>query len=635
MLQTSGDVIEKWRVEIDNAEQFRIDNLGEYEYLRREGAGNNIDYFEFGLPQKYVEESNELKLFTPINVIYPIVKNVIPTLYYKNPHINAIPKRPEDDVGSTHVSAILNYYYDELGLKEVNKQVVFDAFVLGMGISKIGYTTKFGSSPTEDTDKKEKKEREKSKLRKFSEQLGLMKPKEEEEVKQNPELDEFIRSESPFSYCVSPFNFGIDPAATSINNARFVYEKITKILSDVKSNKNYKNTKGLEGDFVQGTSSKNVPDTEIDAFKTVVLYEIHYKTDEGLNILVLAKEGDRYRALRHDKSVYKMDGFPYEVLSFNKHNHKLYPVSDIDIVKGLQDRINTTFETILDQVDRYDSKLFVKEAGLTKEGKNSLENGELGSVVYTQEDPANVVKEGSFVQLKGDLVALIDKTLEAVMLETGLTKAQLMGLTSAETATEAQIGQAGQNLRMSDKLDNVNEYSVRQSRKLWQVIQQFVDVEEMNLITGERELDPTTGQVRYTWLPDITPEINDRMLKGEYRFNIDIGSTEKPDLPILRKQVENLANILMGPGVMQAFQAQGFQINLAEILKSYMNLFPDVFKDASKIIQPIQQQPGAPGQPGAGGGAGPANRQQLQSNAPNKADIISSIGGEKGSIPLA
>ena len=99
-----------------------------------------------------------------------------------------------------------------------------------------------------------------------------------------------------------------------------------------------------------------------------------------------------------------------------------------------------------------------------------------------------------------------------------------------------------------------------------------------------------------------------------------------------------------GKGVLEAFAAQGYKIELAEIFKKYLQMFPDVFTNISKIIKPIQpaQQPmspqqGAGGQPQGTGGAGiGAVPQQIQANTPTPADIMSSMGGEKGGqIPLA
>ena len=636
MIKISSDEIQRWRTEIGNAEDFRDKELGELKYSTLSGAGENIDYFETGISGRLLNNNNIDLPIQTINIIFPIVKNIIPTLYWKNPYITAIPKRQEDELSAPYSAAILNHYYEELDVKGVNRQVIFDAYVIGMGVCKIGYATQFGSDmPDEDLEKR----RDKEKKRGLLEKLGLRKPKPEE-PKENVDLNEYIKTENPYVCWVNPFEFGIDPCARNIHEARYVYQRITKLLDQVKSNPNYSNTSDLEGSNVSETLSKDVPETQIENFKTVELYEIHYKTDEGINILVLAKDQDIYKPLYHDKSIYEMDGFQFEILAFNKHNHKLYAKSDISIVKGLQDRIATTFDSILDQVDKYVPKIFVDENAMTEMGKKALRDGDIGAICYTNKDPNTVVKEASFTQLKADLSVLIDKIMEVVMLETGLTKAQLMGMTSAQTATEAQIGQAGQNLRLSDKFDLVSDFANKQADKLWAVIRQFTDLEEIQLITGERGIDEVTGLPKFSWMPDINSDIADNLKEGDYRFHIEVGSTEKPDLPILRKQVENLGNILMKPDVLMAFQQQGYKINIAEILKRYLMLFPDVFTDTGKIIQPITQNtqgliPQMPPQGPGGGGTGVAP-QQFQESPPNMADIMSGIGGEKGGMmPLA
>ncbi|MFH1835520.1 MAG: hypothetical protein ABH851_04965 [Methanobacteriota archaeon] len=635
MIKITADEIARWRNEIDNAEEFRDKELGELKYQTLTGAGENIDYFEAGISGRLLNDYNINLPLQTINIIFPIVKNIIPTLYWKNPHLTSIPKRQEDEDSAPYSAAILNHYYEELDIKSVNRQVIFDAYVIGMGVCKIGYATQFGSDmPDEGLEKRREKEKKQGLL----EKLGLKKPKPEE-PKENVDLNEYIKAENPYVCWVNPFEFGIDPCARNIHEARYVYQRITKLLKQVKSNPNYSNTDKLVGSPVSESLSKDIPETQIENFETIDLYEIHYKTDEGINILVLAKDQDTYKPLYHDKSIYEMDGFQFEVLAFNKHNHKLYAKSDINIVKGLQDRIATTFDSILDQVDKYVPKIFVDETAMTEPGKRALRDGDIGSICYTNKDPNVVVKEASFTQLKADLSILIDKIMEVVMLETGLTKAQLMGMTSAQTATEAQIGQAGQNLRLSDKFDLVSDFANKQADKLWAVIRQFVDLEEIQLITGERGIDEVTGLPKFSWMPDINSSIADNLKEGDYRFHIEVGSTEKPDLPILRKQVENLGNILMKPEVLVAFQQQGYKINIAEILKRYLMLFPDVFADTGKIIQPITQNtqgliPQAPPQGPGGGGTG-VRPQQFQESPPNTADIISQIGGEKGGMPLA
>ncbi len=624
MLKITDDQIARWRNEITQGEKFRDDNLGKYEYGQCEKSGENIDYFETGLSGRLVKEYSPDLPITTINIIYPIVKNVIPTLYWKNPYITATPKRVEDNDSAPYASACLNYYYDELDIKSVNRQIIFDAYVLGMGICKIGYATQFGSDiPDEDLEKN----REKGKVQVVLEKLGLKKPKPEEK-KENIELNEYIRSESPYVIWVNPFNFIIDPMANSIYNARWVCQRTTKLLSEVKSNSSYTNTSKLKGSSVSDTLTRDVPETQIDNFKTIDLYEIHYKKDKGINILTLAKDGE-FKALRHEESIYEMDGFQFEILYFNKHNHKLYPKSDIDIVKGLQDRISTTFDNILDQIDKYVPKIFVDETALTEQGARSLRDGNIGSIVNCNRDPNSVMKEGNLTQVKADITMFIDKLLEVVLLETGLTRAQLMGMTNAQTATEAQIGQAGQNLRMSDKFDFVGDFASRQARKLWQVIQQFVDLEEIQLISGEGVIDEATGMPKYNWMKPIDSELEEKLIKGEYSFKIDISSIEKPDLAVLRTQVERVGQLLAQQGVMQAFQQQGYKVNLAEFGKKYLTLFPYVFTDVGKIIQPIGPQTTGlmpMGQPQGG----PNTVSQNSPQPPNIADILSGQAGEKG-----
>lgn len=641
MKAISKDEIKKWEVEIKEAEKFREDHFGTNERGKEFLAGENSGFYEFGMSPKLMHDHQIADPLVSFNIIAPIVDFVVPTLSAREPYVIGLPKRSrEDDQQSAPIAGeILNYRYKEIDLKRTNEDVIWDAYVIGMGVSKIGYTTKFGTMPTEDTIKQEEKERKKGLFQKAKERFGISKPKKEEK-RENPELDEFIRSESPFVKHVSPFNFGIDPRATSIENANFVYEKITKRLSDVKADKTYKNTGKLKGLTLDDTKLDiQIPETQLDRFKFVRLYEIHYKTDEGINILVLAEDNSGWESLRHDELIYEMDGFQYELLYFKKHRHKLYPVSDITKIKGIQNRIQETLASILDQVDKYSPKLIVDETGFTPGGKNALEKGDIGAICWTTKNPNEVIKEASFTQLKADLLALIDRTLDMAIFITGLTKAQLLGVTpGAQTATEAQIGQSGSNLRLSDKFDKVQDFLNRQVRKLWQVEKQFTNFEEIDLITGEQTLDDR-GLPKYSWIPDITSEMSEKLSKGEYRFQVEVASKEKAELPILRKALENFVNIIGGEGVIDRIeQKEGVTVVLSEIIREWMKLHPDMFKIPGKILRPLspQEQQQSALQAQAAAQAQGVKPQQRQAGAPNTADIISAAAGEKGgNAPLA
>jgi len=638
LIKISRDEVNKWQIEIEEAEKFREEHFGTNERGKEFLAGDNIGFYEFGMSAKLMSDNSIIDPMVSFNIVAPIVDFVVPTLSAREPYVISLPKRndPGDNESAPIAGEILNYRYKEIDLKRTNEDVIWDAYVLGMGVSKIGYTTKFGTMPTDETTEEEKKEREKSKFQRFKESLGLSKEKKEEK-RENPELDEFIKSESPFVKHVSPFNFGIDPRATSIENANFVYEKITKRLSDVKGDRTYKNASKLKGFDMLDDERLNVkiPETQIDRFKLIDLYEVHYKTEEGINILTLAADEPGWQALRHDESVYEMDGFQYELLYFKKHRHKLYPISDISKIKGIQNRINDTLAAILDQVDKYSPKLLVDETALTPSGKQSLEEGDTGAIAYTNRDPNTVMKEANFTQLKADLLALIDKAVDIAVFITGLTKAQLLGITpGAQTATEVQVGQAGSNLRLSDKFQIVNDYLNRQARKLWQVEKQFTNFEEISLITGDQIID-ANGLPKYSWIPDINSDMSEKLAKGEYRFQVEVASKEKAELPILRKALENFVNVIGAEGVLDRIEMkEGFTISLVEIIREWMKLHPDMFKIPGRVIKPVSPVQQAQAQQTVQSqGVRPQQRQQ---GPPNTADIISAAGGEKaGAAPLA
>jgi len=635
MLKITSEDVSRWTVELSNAEKFRRDTFGEYSDKEVVGSGENIQYFEFGVcgirSGAGYAYANDEKLPATLNIIFPIVKNIVPTLYFKNPKILASPKRKEDEASAPMAAELLNYYHGELNIKEQIQLSIFDALVVGMGVVKTGYATQFGADIPDD---EEEKRREKSKFQKIKEALGFSKPKEEEK-KENIELNEFIRTESPYVVWVSPFDFLIDPLAKSIHDAKWVAHRVKKTLAEVKSNKNYKNTSTLQPSEIEKTPEmREASEAVLENFQTVDLYEIHYKTDEGINILVLAKDQLSYKPLRHEKSPYEMDGFQFEVLTLNKHGHRLYPRSDISIVKALHDRIVDSFDAVLEQVDRFQTKILYDENKLTPQGQKSMRDGGLGALVACNSSPAEAVKEVSLTQVKSDMMVLIERLIDIISLETGLTRAQLTGITSAETATEANIGQAGQNLRRSDQAEAVIEFVNRINRKLWQVIAQFVNLEEVQIITGEPMMTPT-GELQYNWLT-VSPDMADNLNKGEYSFDIETGSSQRPNVEVMRQQATNFTNMLFNPVVRNQLRAEGKDIDLGEVLRTALKLFPEWIKNTNRIIKQAtpQQQMQAQMQE-----QGPSNRGQSPENTgatpnmprtpPTPTSMIEEVMGER------
>ena len=573
----------KWRNEILLSERFREDEFGSYEKNKKTKAGFNIDYFERGYADAFSTSTSDIIpdwTLTTTNLFHAICKVVLPAILFQNPRVLAFPKKIDSQDTAPIVSETLNHFYKKTEAEEVNQKVVWDAYMLGYGVSKIGYATKYGMDVESDEKKRSMKDR-------ILESVGLKKPVVTEETR--PEVNYKIISENPYISYVSPFNFGIDPRATCIEEAQYVYEKFKKTVKSMKANKKYKNTKDLVGVAPELPYNKSMPQSDLDDFKMIDLYEIHYRSENGLRILVISADGEEWREHYDEESIYEMDGCQYEMLTFNQHGHKLYPVSDMTKIKVLQERLNNTIDSILEQVDRFVPKIAANETELTPQGKRALTDGDIGAVVYTTKNPNEVFKELMFTQMKTDLAALVEQIINMVTIQTGITKAQLTGLSASSTATEATIEQGGQTLRLSDMSRAVNRYLKRQATKLWSVTKQFVELEELQMINGVSGIDEKTGLPKYNWL---TVDFNkgERMRNGEYDFDIEVGSTQKPDLAVIRKQFENMFSILARTDVIALMQQQGKKVDLAELLRMYLQLFPEMLKDIGRIIQPVTQQ---------------------------------------------
>ena len=97
MISLSADELARWRAEIDLGAEFRDKEFGTY---RQESpgspptttlAGRNLDYFEQGAR---CDDATP-----PLNIVFPIVKNVVATLFFQNPRVTAIPEFKSDTAG--------------------------------------------------------------------------------------------------------------------------------------------------------------------------------------------------------------------------------------------------------------------------------------------------------------------------------------------------------------------------------------------------------------------------------------------------------------------------------------------------------------------------------------------------------
>ncbi len=574
--------IARWRTEIELATDFRDKNFGMFSPEQITKAGENIEYFERGMSVGNMKGQEDVA--TTLNFFHTIVKLIVPSLYYRNPQITVVPLRREDEASAPYARAIINHYYKQLDVDCENELTIWDAYVTNRGVSKVGYATKFGMDVPDETPAPKKTLNQRVK-----EALGLSKD-ETEVIK--PEINQNIKAESPYTKYVSPFNFLMDPRAMSLNDAMWVGEEFDKTVAELKRNKKYKNTGSLKGanpDRPEYREAK-VPETAIEEFSVVRLYQLHYINDGKMYQLVIVKDGSVYKELYHEETIYEMDEFQYDLIEFTRHGHLQFKRGDLDKIKNLQDRFTSTIDSILEQLDRFVPKIAIDASNVSPAGKQALENGDIGAIIECQKNPSEVIREVALSQYKSDLKAILEEMINLITIMTGITRSKLLGVSpSSETATGANIAQGGENIRMDDMSKAVQRFSNKQAKKLWKVITQFVDLKQLNLITGETGVDPQTGAPMYSWL-EINDEMAGSLINGQYQFDMEVGSTQKIDSALISKRLQELLSIIARTDVIALMQQQGQKVNLGEILRLWLQNNPEIVRDTGKIIQNVGPQ---------------------------------------------
>lgn len=576
--------IDRWRVEIELAEENRKLQFGEYTKDSITKAGENIEYYEKGMSIGRFSDDSEMDTYTTLNLFHAITKSIVPALYYQNPEINIIPSREQDEVAAPYVREIINHYVKGTDGEEVNKKVIWDAYVLGLGVCKVGYTTKFGQDIIDEKD--EKKKRKDS----FLVKLGLKEPKAIEV--ERPEINKDIESEMPYIEYVSPFEYLIDPRAKTQSEAMWEAHVVRKTVESLKSNPKYKNTSKINGAYgpdLPNVDRLKIPVTVIDAFKTVDLYEIHYWNEGKRYLLVISKDGDGdYKEHYHELSPYEIDSSQFLTLQLNNHGHQFYKLSDLSKIKNLQDRFTATLDSIFTQIDSFVPKVAIDKTKMSEDAINVLANGDIGAVVECSGNPNEIIRSVSFEQAKADLLRVIDEVINLITIQTGLTKAKLLGVSAGQTATGEQLSQGGETLRLLDMTRNVERFINKQSTIFWQVIRQFASFEQLELITGTAGTNEN-GESVFNWLDEIDTKMFTRLQTGNYSFQMAVGSTQRHDIGSIRKLFENLFNIVANGNVVQVAQMQGKKIDVGEFLEMYLRQFPEVIRNPKKIIQDITQ----------------------------------------------
>jgi len=432
------------------------------------------------------------------------------------------------------------------------------------------------------------------------------------EIGIDDEENPFIQEEQIINMWLPPDRFIYDPELSDfdLSYARFCGRIIDMPLEDVLDNTDYyENLKGLEdtaffskellGDEAlhAQASSLKTPSQEHSLqdytyLKKVRLYELWIKPTlkekkdrrnpyRRGKVLVLAKGYDR--ALRVDRWLPKIDGFPFEILTFNRINGQFMPLSDIEIYEHLaaeknllrtyqleQAKVAGNFRIFYD-TDKIDSgdiekarkadNQFIGVKGSLKDAFFSLTPGSVSGEYYTADSK-------------------VDRDFEVV---SGLPDIRRGIASSSErSATETALLDRNSGSISTERLGTLVDFIRSVVKKNTQLMKQYYDRDKMLELTGLPEED-------LEW-PDSW---NEEAIKDDMQVEIDVQSMVPISEAVVRKQaldiMMHLINMINSPAVMQKLADEGVTLSLTEALKEFKDAFQIKNEDILQFLTPEQK----------------------------------------------
>lgn len=605
------------------------------------------------------------------SLTYGWIDQSISNMLSRNPTFRATAKTRDAADGEVPVAKTINYWFTETDQKHQDQRVLLDAFVYPFGLKKIGWSADvrglndadFISQSADPEMVFDDPEDENLFLGvgtptvvlveqnhvKHAEKHGelLSDPDIDEEIKENiiaPHIKEHqdlesadsveahvdIQMSAPYGIRWRPRDFRIDPLAQDgLKDARWVAFGAVKPLDEVRATQTYNKAalKKLRPSRIQDAPEVNVELGDDDGFSVVTLWEIWIRsfavsaTKRADLLVVLAEGGDGGEdlILQHQEGWPEgydtLEDFPAEMLRFGMGNKTwlqkpILALSGFDNIQQIQNEILDSFLNVIRKQKNilfYDSDIFQEdqvEMALAAPDATAIDTPGLSQA------PGMPIMALPFLNIPGEKGSFLDLIHEMANNAAGMP---MPGMSEPGTATEAAIEERRTSAREGRRLSLFEDYQIGTAQKFWRLHTQFKpDI--------ERFIDAE--------VPDWS-DVSDSMLKGNYRFHIDI-SSRVTALAVERKQWLDLLNLLsaMGqpgdpngpklPKIAEQLLRRGYDIqNPAELWPAIEQQLEQGPIDITQMADMLSGQTPPGPEPGVNGG-GPTNPQQFNAPVPDE-----------------
>lgn len=431
-----------------------------------------------------------------VNMAFSTINIVAPSVAVNHPKITVNAKRPEDGDKAVVTEAIVNYWWRHYDCQKEFRRSVKDALICGHGWVKTGYRYVEEEKATEGD---------------FDSYDELVEVREENVAESNL----IVKEDRPFVERVSPFDVFVDPDATSMEDARWIAQRIRRPLEDVKKDKRYNSTARAEAspshytkwgqDSFRPRRSQDPSDAYVEVWEW---YDIDRNT-----VSVFCDGSDKF--LVAPKEIPFAFGQPFVMIRNYDVPETFYPMGELEAIEPLQHELNQTRTQMMNHRKRFSRKWLYKETAFDTDGRQALESDEDNVMVpvITDDNLGNVISPMPAVINPPEFYNQSDLISSDMNRVSGVSEYQQGAMPEIRrTATEAAIVQDASNARASDKLAIIERAIGECARRLVMLAQQFM--------TGEQAVRIVGSEAQPLWLT-----FDRDYIQGEFDYEVEGGST--------------------------------------------------------------------------------------------------------------
>lgn len=410
---------------------------------------------------------------------------------------------PEDVVSAFLQQETLNYAWRELKMQKQARNAVLDALIIGHGILKTGFTF---NEPEAD------------------------KPVKEGEI----EYREYIRKDSPYLERINPLYFIFDIEGCNngdLESSRWCAQIFFRSREDVIADSTY--NKAVRSSIKSGFDQPEVispiiykEQNEEEVSKRCILYEVWDKKYRKYYVLC---KGINKPLIEEDWPYDYLEGYPFVKLDYIPIPNEPFGVGIPYKIEDQQLEKNRVRTTMFEHRRRFNRKYIAIEGEIQEIEKDKFTTGSDGTVVWAKSPSAIVpIQDANLTSDNYRLEEIINRDYNSVTgIDALVRNAPLPGRTSA---AEISARQGYTNLKLDDRVEDVDEFIMEAGRKVLQHIKANFNSDQIVEIVGP------LGRFWVQYSPED--------IQAETEFDMDTVSAPRIDPAVEKQQAIELLQVL-------------------------------------------------------------------------------------------